>query len=151
MEYTMGWRQDEAGTSLVELLVVIVVIGIMAAIAVPNYGAMTSRVQVRTAALEIASELRMARQLAMARRERLIVRFNLLDQTVALRRSEDGDAIDVYRYAGKGVILDEPTAGPDLMFHPSGRSASATTIRLHDRQGNTLKLTVSLTGRVVVS
>lgn len=147
----MGWLNHETGTSLVELLLVLVIIGITTTMAVPNYLAMTSRVQLRTAAREIASELRMARQLAMARRERLLVRFSLIDQTVTLRGGEGKDVIDIYRYAEKGITLDEPTAGPDLMFHPSGRSASATTILLHDRQGETLRLTVSVTGRVVVS
>jgi hypothetical protein len=83
---------------------------------------MTVRAQARSAAAEIASELRMARQLAMARRERLLVRFDLSERTVTLRRADTETVLDVYRYADKGIALDTPSAGIDLYFHPSGRS-----------------------------
>ena len=134
-----------------ELLFVVALVGIMAAIAVPGYQAMMARAKVRSAVAEIASQIRMARHLAMARRERLIVHFDLGEKSITIRRVDAEGILDVYRYAEKGVIIDEPTAGPDLLFHPSGRSATATTIRLHATQGPLFKLTVSLTGRVVMS
>jgi prepilin-type N-terminal cleavage/methylation domain-containing protein len=141
----------ESGRTLTELMIVCAIIGIMAAIAGPSHKAMTSRAQARSAATEIASELRMARQLAMARRERLLVRFDLSEQTVTLRRADTEAVLNVYRYADTGIALDEPTAGLDLLFHPSGRSASAATIVIHDREGRRTTITVSLTGRVVIS
>ena len=141
----------ESGHSLTELLTVIAIVGIMAVMAGPSYQAMTARSQARTAAADIASTLRMARQLAMARRERLLVRFDLSEQTVTLRRADAEGLLHVYRYADKGIVLEEPTAGADLFFHPSGRSASATTIVIHDWQGRRTTLTVSLTGRVVTA
>ncbi|HXH86777.1 MAG TPA: GspH/FimT family pseudopilin, partial [Nitrospira sp.] len=125
--------------------------GIMAAMAVPSFKSMTARAQARSAAAEIASELRMARQLAMARRERLLVRFDLSEQTITLRRADNEAVLEVYRYADKDIVLDEPSAGVDLYFHPSGRSASAATIVIHDKEDRRFTVTVSLTGRVVIS
>lgn len=119
--------------------------------AVPSYQAMTVRIQARSAAAEIASTLRMARQLAMARRERLLVRFNLSERSITLRSADTEGLLHVYHYEDKNIAIDEPTAGPDLFFHPSGRSASATTIVIHDRQDRRTTVTVSLTGRVVIS
>ncbi|HLZ32468.1 MAG TPA: GspH/FimT family pseudopilin [Nitrospira sp.] len=142
---------EQSGKSLTELMIVIAIVGIMVVMAGPSYQAMTARVQARSAAAEIASTLRMARQLAMARRERLLVRFNLPEQTITLRNADGSWDLAVYRYADKGILLEEPTAGPDLFFHPSGRSASATSILIQDRQGRRTTLTVSLTGRVVIS
>jgi len=107
--------------------------------------------QARSAIAEIASELRLARQLAMARRERLRVIFDREGRTIMLRRADAEDILDVYQYADKGVVVDEPTAGPELLFHPSGRSASPTTIRVRDSQGRETTFTVSITGRVSVS
>jgi len=147
----MNRLSRQSGRSLTELLIVVAIIGIMAAMAGPSYQAMTARAQARSAAVEIASVLRMARQLAMARRERLLVRFDLSDQTITLHRVEDKAVLETYQYAEKGIMLEEPTAGPDLFFHPSGRSATATTIIVHDRHGRPRTLTVSLTGRVVIS
>ena len=144
-------RSKESGKSLGELMVVVAIIGVMAAMAVPSYQGMTTRVQARNAVAEIASMLRLARQLAMARRERLLVRFDLSGKTVTLRPADTEGLIEIYRYGDKGIALDEPTAGHDLFFHPSGRSASATTIVIHDRQDRRTTVTVSLTGRVVIS
>ena len=140
-----------AGKTLTELMLVVVIVGTMAAMAAPSYLELSEQIQARTATAEIASILRMARQLAMARRERLLVRFDLPERTITLRRLDVDVALEVYRYADKGVRLDEPTAGTDLFFHPSGRSASATTIVIYDRHNRRTTVSVSLTGRVVIS
>ena len=142
---------NEQGKSLAEVLVVLAVIGLMAGLAVPSFVAMIARIEARSATAEIASELRMARQLAMARRERLRVVFDLTSRTITLQRADADGVLDVYRYGDKGVLIDEPTAGPDVLFHPTGRSATATTIVIRDKQGRVTKLTVSVTGRVAIS
>jgi type IV fimbrial biogenesis protein FimT len=147
----MTSHSSELGNSIAELMVVVAIIGIMAAMAIPSYDRMTARIQARSAVAELASTLRMARQLAMARRERLMVRFDLSEKTVILRPANSEGLLEVYRYGEKGIVLDEPTAGLELFFHPSGRSASATTIVVRDRQDRRTTVTVSLTGRVVIS
>ena len=142
---------DEQGKSLTETLVVLAVIGLMAGLAGPSLVGMIARVEVRSAASEIASELRLARQLAMARRERLRVVFDGTSRTITLQRADAEGVLDVYRYSNKGIVVDEPTAGPEVLFHPTGRSATATTIVVRDKQGRVTKLTLSLTGRVAFS
>jgi type IV fimbrial biogenesis protein FimT len=127
------------------------IVSIAAAMAGPAFKNFYTALQGRTAAAEIASTLRMARHLAMARRERLLVRFDLSERFITVRREEPGDVLNVYRYADKGIVLDEPTAGLDLFFHPSGRSASASTIVIYDHDHRRTTITVSLTGRVVIS
>ena len=142
---------QEQGWSLTELLIVLVILSIMSLLAGPSYQTLVARSQVRIAAAEIASELRLARQLAMARRERLRVIFDREGRTITLRRADAEGILQVYQYADKGVIVEEPTAGPELLFHPSGRSASPTTIRVRDSQGREITFTVSITGRVSFS
>jgi type IV fimbrial biogenesis protein FimT len=145
------FQLQEQGWSLTELLVVLAIIGIIAVLAVPNYQTLTARVQARSATAEIASELRFARQLAMARRERLRVLFDREGRMITLRRADAEGTLHVYQYADKGVVVEEPTAGPELLFHPSGRSATPTTIRVRDSQGRETTFTVSITGRVSIS
>jgi type IV fimbrial biogenesis protein FimT len=141
----------ERGWSLTELLIVLTILGIISALAGPSYQTLAARVQARSATAEIASELRLARQLAMGRRERLRVIFDREGRTITLRRADAEGILHVYQYADKGVVVEEPTAGPELLFHPSGRSASPTTICVRDSQGRETIFTVSITGRVSVS
>jgi type IV fimbrial biogenesis protein FimT len=146
-----GTIYEQAGKSLAEVLVVLAVIGITAGLAGPSFFALTARIEGRSATAEIASELRLARQLAMARRERLRVVFDRTQRTVTLQRADADGVLDVYRYGDKGIVVEEPSAGPDVLFHPTGRSATATTIVVRDKQGRATKLTVSVTGRVAIS
>lgn len=143
--------RGEQGKSLAETLVVLAVIGLMAGLAGPSFVGMTTRIEAKSAAAEIASELRLARQLAMARRERLRVVFDGTSRTITLQRTDADGILDVYRYGEKGIVVDEPSAGPDVFFHPTGRSATATTIVVRDKQGHVTKLTISLTGKVTIS
>jgi len=143
--------KDGYGKSLAETLVVLAVIGLMAGLAGPSFVGMIARIEARNAAAEIASELRLARQLAMARRERLRLVFDGVSRTITLQRADAEGVLDIYRYGDKGIVVDEPSAGPDVFFHPSGRSATATTIVVRNKQGGITKLTLSLTGRVTIS
>ena len=140
-----------SGRSLLELVVVLAIVGIMASMAGPSFQSLNARLQARTATAEIASTLRMARQLAMARREPLLMRFDLSGKTISLQRADADAILTVYRYGDKGIVVDEPTAGCELLFHPSGRSATASTIVIHDRDNRRTTITVSLSGRVVAS
>jgi len=142
---------QEQGWSLTEILIVLAIMGVVSALAMPSYQTMTAKVQAHSATVEIASELRFARQLAMARRERLRVTFDREGRTITLRLADAESILHVYRYADKGVIVEEPTAGPEILFYPSGRSATPTTIRVRDSQGRETTFTVSITGRVSVS
>ncbi len=144
------FQRQEQGWSLTALLTVLAIMGVMAVLAGPSYQAVTARVQARSATVEIASELRLARQLAMGRRERLRVIFDREGRTITLRRADAEGILHVYHYADKGVII-EPTAGPELLFHPSGRSVTPTTIRVRDSHGRETMFTVSITGRVSIS
>jgi type IV fimbrial biogenesis protein FimT len=144
-------QMQEQGWSLAELLIVLAIMGIMTMLAGPSYQTMTARVQARSATAEIASELRLARQLAMARRERLRVIFDREARTVTIQRADGEGILHVYLYADKGVVVEEPTAGPELLFQPSGRAATPTTILVRDSQGRETRFTVSITGRVSAS
>ena len=144
-------QMQEQGWSLTELLMVLAIMGIMTMLAGPSYQTMTARAQSRSATAEIASELRLARQLAMARRERLLVIFDREARTVTIQRADGDGILHVYHYADKGVVVEEPTAGPELLFQPSGRAATPTTILVRDSQGRETRFTVSITGRVSAS
>ena len=140
----------QAGHTLLELAVTLAVIGIVSALAIPSFASLNSRIQIRCTTEEIASELRLARQLAMTHRDRVRLSFDAEQHVLVAQFVDGGRTHHVYRYGDKGIVVEEPSAGPEILFHPSGRSATGTTIRLRGRDGHSATLTVALTGRVSV-
>lgn len=140
----------QEGKTLAELLVVIGIVAIVAGMALPSFLTFNSRTQLRCAAEEIASELRLAKQLALTYHDRVRIRIDLDQQELLTQFVRSGVTHHVYRYSNKSVVIEESTAGPEILFHPSGRSATATTVSIRSPEGQSQKLTVSMTGRVSI-
>ena len=97
-----------------------------------------------------ASHLRLAKQLALTHHDRVRVFIDLDQRELVTQFVQTGLTHHVYRYSDKQVVIEEPSGGAEILFHPSGRSATATTIYLHGQVGPNQKLTVSITGRVSI-
>ncbi len=113
-----------AGVSLLELLIVLAIMGFVAALAIPMLGSGPSGTELRSTARQLASGLRLARSEAVALRRET---FLLLD--VAERRFKVGS--DPREHAlPRGVELKLFTAQKDLVddkvgsirFYPDGGS-----------------------------
>lgn len=141
-------KQD--GKTLAELMVVAGILAMVSLMGVPNYLGLNSRTQLRCVTEEIASDLRLARQLALTNRDRVRIVINTEEQRLITQFVNRNATHHVYHYGGKGLIIEEPSAGWDIQFQPSGRSATPTTIQLRNREGQTQTLTVSITGRVSI-
>jgi type IV fimbrial biogenesis protein FimT len=142
----------EAGASLTELLVVVAIIGLATVWGGESFLALASRQQEKTVMAEIAAELRFARQLAIGRRERVRVVFDPESASMRTERADgSGHRLRAYQYGGKGMVIEGLSGGAQILFHPSGRSASPTTIVLRGRSGERRTITVSMTGRVALS
>lgn len=142
--------KGEAGQTLMELMVVLAIVGTLAMIALPNVLGLHSRAQLRCTTEEIASELRLARQLAIARQDRVRLVMNLEAHTLTTQLVTGETIHHTYRYGDRGLVIEESSAGPEIVFQPSGRSATATTIHLRSKAGQVQRLTVGLTGRVSI-
>ena len=139
---------NQIGRTLTETMTIILLIGILAAMATPNFLSLHTRANSVSALAEVASELRFARQLAITHRERVRVAFNLEQRAIEAHLVNSEILHHVYSYADKGIMMDEPSAGPEILFYPSGRTATPTTIRLRGRDGESRTMTVSMIGRV---
>ncbi len=140
----------QEGKTLTELLVVVGIVGMVASMALPNFMSLKARTQVRCAAEEVASELRLAKQLALTNNDRVRILIDQDQRELVTQFVQSGLTHHVYRYSDKHLVIEEPSAGPEILFHPSGRSATATTIYLRSQEGHSEKLTVSITGRVSI-
>lgn len=143
---------NERGGSLVELCTVVAIIGVVVGVSVPAWSALVAKHQQRAVMVEMASELRMARQLAMARHERIRV---VIDAEQSEFRTEcmacDPRLLRRYGFSQKGTVIESMTTKPEILFHPSGRSATATTMVLVDGRHEIHQITVGITGRVTLS
>ena len=140
---------NEQGKSLVEIVMVMAVVVVMTALTGAGLMAATVKQQGRVVATELANELRAARYLAIMRRERLRIVFEPERATMRVETAEaPGRTIREYDFRGKGVTVERLSSGADIVFHPSGRAASPTTITLKNRQQERWQLTISLVGRV---
>ena len=138
------------GFSFVEVLISAAIVGVVSALAIPNLMTLKARMQADLFSQEISSELRWARQWAISKRDRVRLVFDRDRQAIVAQVGSDRVQHHLLSYEHKGLEIDEPSAGPDVIFHPSGRSATATTIQFRNRQGHTRVITVSLTGRVSI-
>ena len=142
----------ERGVSLVELCVVLSVVAVVMGLSVPGWAALVAKHRQRATIAEIASELRMARQLAMARHERVRVVVNVEQSELRTECMDcERSALRRYEFGRTGTVVDSMSTQPEIVFQPSGRSATATTMVLVDSRQARHQVTVSLTGRVVVS
>ncbi len=143
---------NERGVSLVELCTVLAIMAIVTGVSLPGWAALVAKHRQRAAVMEIASELRMARQLAMVRHERIRVVVNAEQSELRTECMDCGTGLlRRYEFAHTGTVLESMSTRPEILFQPSGRSATATTMVLVDSRRVTHQVTVSITGRVVVS
>lgn len=143
---------NERGVSLVELCTVPSIVAIVMGVSVPGWSALVSKQRQRAVMTEIASELRMARQLAMARHQRIRVVVNMEQSELRTECVDcDTNVLRRYGFAHTGTVIDSMSTRPEILFQSSGRSATATTLVLIDSRRVSHQVTVSITGRVSMS
>ncbi len=148
----MNTHGNEAGASLLEVMTVAMIISLGALLAGEGFLGAVSRNQAMVVGAELASELRMARSMAMTKRTAMRVGFESSGTAIS---TESVDRPNVplrqYDFSGKGVTVEGLSRGSSVVFYPSGRAATPTTITLlRKRAGERRKLTVSITGRVTI-
>lgn len=140
---------NEQGKSLIEIVMVMALVVAMTALTGAGLMAATARQQGKVVATELANELRAARYSAIMRRERIRVVLEPGTTTMRVETAETpGRLIREYDFSAHGVMVERLSNGADIVFHPSGRAASPTTITLKNRQQERRQLTISLVGRV---
>jgi type IV fimbrial biogenesis protein FimT len=147
----MKRNAGERGASLVELAVVMGVIGLGLAFAGESFVAAASKHHGQAVTTEVAATLREARCLALLRRERVRVVFEPELMRVRTERADEPrEQLRQYDYPNRGVVVERVSNGPSVMFYPTGRSASPTTVTLRNSRQERWQVTVSLTGRVSI-
>jgi prepilin-type N-terminal cleavage/methylation domain-containing protein len=141
------------GFSLVELLVVIALIAIVSAFAVPTWQRYAAKTDLKTAAREVMADFANAKQRAVE--ENLDVyrlTFNLVGSSYALSRTDTGTVWTKSAATfGNGVSIDSVnfSGGSVVSFQKRG-TLTPGNVRLRNGLGSTATITVNITGRTYV-
>lgn len=127
------------GITLVELMAIIVIIGIVAAMALPRFTRTVNRLKFRTAARNMVSKLRLARSNAITNKQQFGVhvdeqRFTLTmfldNQNPGLCQFDNGDSvISVDTLPDGFVYLNTDFGNPSIIYRPNGSASNTGNIQ----------------------
>jgi len=171
MNGTGAPMKKNRGFTLLELMVVIGIFGIMAAVAVPNYLAWLPKYRLNGAARTLSSDLYLARMRSVAENRSFTVTFDVDENSYTIYNDKTPvKTVDIggmfkgiaYGYlpgkssSGKTITKPITFSGkpPKLAFKPSGMSNKSGSIYLMPLKNQRIALqrlvTVLITGRIRV-
>jgi type IV fimbrial biogenesis protein FimT len=128
----MGDRR-RAGFTLLELMVVVALIGIMAAIAAPSLSKTVPRVKLRSAGQQLANDLQLARLRGISGNYKSQIVFNTGNSTYTRYLDNDrdgtfesGEEDIVNRTLPTGISFVAASTAPNVTFDPTGTADDGT-------------------------
>lgn len=135
-----------AGTTLVELLVALVVVGIVAAIAIPRGARLRDGAAVRAAAIDAEQAFALARARAVDWRSAVAVRIDTGGARLEIRRGRD---LLLLRALGEEYGVRLSSTRDSLAYDARGLGRGAANLTLVVRRGSAAEsLVVSRLGRL---
>jgi general secretion pathway protein H len=147
----MRLRRGEGGFTLLEIICVLAIIAMLAAIALAAFPRGTSRTMLEAYALDTAALLKADRYAAIRRGAAVATELSAISRTI--RSGATGRLLQLPQDVGFNAILasqcDQRAAGMAIQFLPSGMSCGGTIYL--SRLGTTLEVRVTwLTGGVEI-
>jgi type IV fimbrial biogenesis protein FimT len=143
-------KNRESGFTLVEIMVAVAIVGIVAALAIPNIGGWLARYQLKQAMTEIVSDLNLAKLVAMNRNRQATVMIQMAGSLVQVSGISGG--MDVFPSRPLMPRVNGLPGGvATVNFSSLGLSTvtAPQTIQLQNDHGLIYSLSVLPSGNVV--
>ncbi|MFO7569309.1 MAG: prepilin-type N-terminal cleavage/methylation domain-containing protein [Smithellaceae bacterium] len=141
------------GFSLIELLITIAIMGIVLAIAAPNFTRYRDNTNLREAARDISSDIQLCKQRALSENAEYSMTFNVGLNNYTIKREEVVTATKTVG-AGNAVIkiVGDPTFADDkIIFQPRGTTNPGHLDLQHTTRLSKAQIITSIMGRVRVT
>ncbi|MCP4568570.1 MAG: prepilin-type N-terminal cleavage/methylation domain-containing protein [FCB group bacterium] len=133
---------NRRGFTLIEMMTIVVIIGIVSAMAFPKFGAAMHRLEFRNAGRHMVSKLRLARSTAISQKQQYGVSFDDQGTTMTLFLDTNNPSMFLFDGGDSVVSVDTLPADfswvwaelgnyiPTVIFKPNGAAHSAAPRRI---------------------
>lgn len=141
-------RRSTSGFTLVELMIIVVLLGVVAAVALPSFSQLVSGNRTQSAASELTALLQFSRESALTRRAAATVCLD--DSTVwFVSPGNQCDQDNTLRTMEVAAGVQVATSDDSLVFRHNGSAPEQTIVLCHDEDfANGYTLTIQSSGLV---
>jgi prepilin-type N-terminal cleavage/methylation domain-containing protein len=134
------------GFSLAELLIVIAIIGILAAVAGYSWQRYVTNANLRTAARDIAADFSLAKENAIKESRNYTITFDVGSNSYTMAPAGTAKSPATFGSDIRLTLANFGFAGPVITFQSRG-TASAGRVALTNGRGSTANIVVNITGK----
>jgi prepilin-type N-terminal cleavage/methylation domain-containing protein len=134
---SMRVAENSRGITLMELMVALVIAGIVAAMAVPQFGHTVNKLKFQAAARNIISKMRLARSEAVTTKQPVGINFDNENyvltifydvENLSLHQFESGDSIMAVDTLPEDFRYLYGSFGGDIVYQPNGSASQSGTL-----------------------
>lgn len=145
----LGRKNREGGFTMIEVMIVVAIVGIASVLAVPNIPLWLARYDLKQSMSEIASDLSLAKLVAMNRNRQATVTIQMAGSLIQVSGTSGGQQIFGTRTLPSRVnALPGGTATVNFSSMGLSTATAAQTIQVRNEQGLTYSISVLPSGKV---